>query len=36
MARVPAAKPKNFHTDLNLSTCGGRQKVEYACIYESH
>ena len=30
------AKPKNFRVDLNLATCGGCQKAEYACTCEDH
>ncbi len=30
------AKPKNFRVDLNLTTCGGCSKVEYACTCEGH
>jgi len=30
------AKPKNFRVDLNLATCGGCKKAEYACTCESH
>ena len=36
-ARASAdAKPKNFRVDLNLATCGGCQKTEYACVCDSH
>ncbi len=30
------AKPKNFRVDLNLVTCGGCSKAEYACTCDGH
>jgi hypothetical protein len=33
---TPEAKPKNFRIDLNLSTCGGCKRAEYACTCEGH
>ena len=33
---APGSAPRNSRLDLNLATCGGCQRAEYACTCEGH
>lgn len=33
---TPDARPKNFRIPLNMETCGGCKRAEYACTCDDH